>query len=121
MQFDLVVTGDSGDWRGWLGLGLAQVGLREFPDAADNLERAFRQVPPGTLKSLQWPGYFNLGVAYAQQGKKAQALKALKEAARMMPADQLVAFEAEPDLKPLRGERDFQALLASLKKVKKGK
>ncbi len=121
LQFDFVVNTDSSNWVGWWGLGRTLVGLKEFQMGSEDLERAFRQAPPGANKELLWQASFDLGVAYAQLGKKGPAMKALREAARMMPADQLGAFESEPDLKPIRGERDFQALVASLKKGKKGK
>lgn len=121
MQFDLVVTSESSNFVGWWGLGMSQVGLREFAGGADNLERSFRQAPANAPRAMLWQGYFSLGVAYAQLGKKGPAIKALKDAARLMPADQYGAFELEPDLAPVRPEREFQQLVASLKKAKKGK
>jgi tetratricopeptide (TPR) repeat protein len=104
---------------------MTQVGMKEYTAAVDNLERAFKLAPSGPPVGAQrvilGAAYFKLAEANAMLGKKGAALKALKEAAKLLPSDQYPAFEAEPNLASLRTERDYQQLLASLKKVKKGK
>jgi tetratricopeptide (TPR) repeat protein len=121
-QFDLAISGDETNFAAWYGLGTALLGLTEFVGAADHLERSIRNAPPNASREVLGMAHFNLGLAYAQLNRKPSALKALKEAARLLGAENILAdFESEPKLNPLRGEKDFQQILASLRKTKKGK
>ncbi len=121
-QFDLAISGDESNFAAWYGLGTALLGLTEFVGAADHLERSIRNAPPTASREVVGMAYFNLGLAYTQLNRKAPALKSLRESARLLGADNILAdFETEPKLNPLRGDKDFQQIVASLRKAKKGK
>ena len=58
---------------------------------------------------------YNLGAVLGRAGKRADALAALREAAGIVPASLVVEMATDPDLQPLQGDPELQAIVASAK------
>ncbi len=93
-------------------IGWSQLNLNRNAEAAQSYERAIELgVPPGrSTLGLAW---YNLACAYARLGRVDQAVTALGKAIDEGVRER-ATFEQDDDLRPLRGDPRFTALLARL-------
>jgi hypothetical protein len=123
--FDLALEYDKGNPKAWMGLGVAQVKLKEYEAATRSLERAQALVAQrdGERSSLFAEVQYNLACVLAQERKKKEAMRALTKAAKLMGPEVLDQLEHDPDLEPIRSEPDYSRLVADLRLLrgKKGR
>jgi hypothetical protein len=124
-QFDLAIQYDGANYKGWLGLGVAQIKLKEYKGARSSLEQAQALIiqREGKQSIFYAHAQYNLACVYAQEKKKKEAFEALGNAAKFMRTDLLDQLDHDPDLAPIRGEQEFKLLAAELRlqRSKKGK
>jgi Flp pilus assembly protein TadD len=96
------------------GLGLAYLYMNENSKAIEVLE------PLATRNTAFAIGHYNLACAYARTGQKEKALAALSKSIELGYTDWR-AIEQDEDMKPLREEAGYKALIGRLKTALSGR
>jgi pentatricopeptide repeat protein len=94
-------------------LAWAQLNAGKNAEAARNYERAFELgIPPG--RNTSGVAAYNLACAYARLGRVGDALTMLERAVENGLVDR-ATYENDEDLRGLRGEARFRAILERLR------
>ncbi len=96
-----------------IGLGVAQVNLKEYAPAIENLEKATSLAQRLRANDVAAEASFNLACAQAQLGRKKEAIASVRQAVTWgKPGQYVDALERDDDLSSLRQDEDFRKLVA---------
>ncbi len=96
-----------------IGLGVAQVNLKDYGAAIENLEKATALAQRINARDVAAEASFNLACAQAQMGHKKEALGAVRQAVTWgKPGQYADALERDDDLSSLRQDEEFRKLVA---------
>ncbi len=96
-----------------VGLGVAQVNLKEYASAMDNLEKASILAQRLKADEVAAEALFNLACAQAQLGLKRDAIGAARKAVSLgKPGQYVDQLEHDNDLASLRDDPEFRKLTA---------
>lgn len=99
-----------------MGLGVAQVQLKEYEAAIENLDRATTLAMKLKDFNVASDASYNLACAQAQFGRKREALASLRQAVSLGAPGQFgEQLEKDQDLAPLRTEPEFRKVVAEAK------
>src|SRR5690606_237856 len=96
-------------YTNWHHRGLAQMNLEEWDKAATDFTKIVDSWPNGP------GGWYLRSVVYAQLNKPDKALADLRRAIATGFTD-IATLQSDPQLDPLRGNNDFEKLLADLER-----
>ncbi len=99
-----------------MGLGVAQVQLKEYEAAIENLDNAAALALKLKDFNVASDASYNLACAQAQFGRKRDALASLRQAVSLGTPGQFgEQLEKDQDLAPLRAEPEFRKVVAEAK------
>jgi len=96
-----------------IGLGVAQVNLKDYGSAVDNLEKATALAQRLKANDVAAEASFNLACAQSQLGRKKDAIASARQAVILGRPGQFVEqLERDDDLSSIRPEPEFRKLVA---------
>ncbi len=96
-----------------IGLGVAQINLKEYSAAVDNLEKATSLAQRLKAYDVAAEASFNLACAQSQLGRKKEAIASARQAILLGKPGQFVdQLERDGDLALIRPEPEFRKLVA---------
>jgi tetratricopeptide (TPR) repeat protein len=99
-----------------IGLGVAQVNLKDYGPAIENLEKATSLAQRLKALDIASDASFNLSCAQAQLGRKREAIAAARQAVTWgKPGQYIDSLEHDPDLESLRDDDEFRKLVTQAK------
>lgn len=114
-QFQRVLSQDDPTYAlgARIGLGVAQVNLKDYGAAVDNLEKATNLAQRLKANDVAAEASFNLACAQAQLGRKKDAIASARQAVMLgKPGQYVDQLERDEDLSAIRDEPEFRKLAA---------
>lgn len=113
--FRVVLSYDENNWIARLGVGSAQVKLKDPSGALEHLQVALEVAQKEKVRNdVLAQVHFNIACAQSQLGKKKDAINAIRTAVKLGTPGQFIDdLDTDPDLTPVRQEQEFRQIAAA--------